>query len=175
MGSFIDSDTCNIWPGFGRGCGILTDKSELKNLNNAQFRATDALRKIDSRYNFLVSPVNFYEPFIESFSNNGYTEFRQNMGTSEVAWDALQRCENAREHIENNSLQLSETTLYVLGYDWRKKTEESAKTLKKLVDCVAATHHTKVDLVGHSMGGLVIKQFLLSTTSTNQNAAKFVK
>ena len=46
--------------------------------------------------------------------------------------------------------------IYFFSYDWRLSSEENAKKLKAFVDSLPSP---KVDLVAHSMGGLVAAEF----------------
>ncbi len=51
--------------------------------------------------------------------------------------------------------------LFVFPYDWRKSNADSAQKLKDKIDAVLAeTGAAKVDLVAHSMGGLVAKKYI---------------
>ena len=46
--------------------------------------------------------------------------------------------------------------IYVFSYDWRKSNDESAEELKKFID---GLNVDKVDIVAHSMGGLVVSRY----------------
>ncbi len=53
------------------------------------------------------------------------------------------------------------TNLFVFPYDWRKSDVDDAVLLKNKIDAVLAqTGATKVDLIAHSMGGLVAKSYI---------------
>ena len=53
------------------------------------------------------------------------------------------------------------TNLFVFPYDWRKSNAESAEKLKdKINKILVDTGADKVDLVAHSMGGLVAKKYI---------------
>ncbi len=52
-------------------------------------------------------------------------------------------------------------TLFVFPYDWRKGSAENAGLLKNKIDAVMASSTTgKVDIIAHSMGGLVTKEYI---------------
>jgi pimeloyl-ACP methyl ester carboxylesterase len=52
-------------------------------------------------------------------------------------------------------------TLFGFGYDWRQSNQFQVPLLKKKIEAVMkATGRSKVDIVSHSMGGLVTKVFL---------------
>jgi len=53
------------------------------------------------------------------------------------------------------------TDLFVFPYDWRKGSAENAVALKNKIDSVLqATGREKIDLVVHSMGGLIAKKYI---------------
>ncbi|MBU6390107.1 hypothetical protein KGQ31_01005 [Patescibacteria group bacterium] len=52
-------------------------------------------------------------------------------------------------------------TLFVFPYDWRKGSAENAGLLKNKIDAITASSTTgKVDIIAHSMGGLVTKEYI---------------
>ncbi|MBX3002102.1 MAG: hypothetical protein KF893_26495, partial [Caldilineaceae bacterium] len=53
-------------------------------------------------------------------------------------------------------------TLFVFPYDWRLPIEQSAQRLAHYVDCVHKFYpETEIDIVAHSMGGLVARRYIL--------------
>ena len=53
-----------------------------------------------------------------------------------------------------------EQNLFFFAYEWRNSNQESARALKqKIADIKAQAHWPKVDIVAHSMGGLVARQY----------------
>lgn len=176
MGSFLDVDGCNVWPGLGEieftwygsnTCAILPDKNilNLDQENQPEVKATDAYRCTSlsssaSDYTTCKWDVGtaMYSKLLQRLTEAGYTEYlsatRDDNGNKK---NALERCEEAQEQ----GVALEQSNLYVLGYDWRQSTEVSAQALQSLINCVYSRHNKKIDLVGHSMGGLVIKQYLL--------------
>ena len=61
-----------------------------------------------------------------------------------------------------------EANLFVFPYDWRSSNEQSARDLKGLVDCIKKIHdpnnsnpNFKVNILAHSMGGLVARRYIL--------------
>jgi len=53
------------------------------------------------------------------------------------------------------------TDLFVFPYDWRLSTESTAVLLKDKIDEILSdTNQEKVDIVAHSMGGLVVKKYI---------------
>ena len=56
--------------------------------------------------------------------------------------------------------------LFVFPYDWRFGTEQTASLLnKKIDDILNATGDAKVDIIAHSMGGLVAKKYIADNGS----------
>lgn len=52
------------------------------------------------------------------------------------------------------------TNFYVFNYDWRKKVDEVADDLKNFLERHPPPEGKKIDLVGHSLGGLVARTYL---------------
>jgi pimeloyl-ACP methyl ester carboxylesterase len=54
--------------------------------------------------------------------------------------------------------------LRVFPYDWRKRNEDAAEGLAKLIEKIAAEHNSEVEitLLAHSMGGLISRYYLES-------------
>ena len=185
MGSYLDIDGCNIWPGLGQmefnwngsiKCDILPDKSILKldGQNNKTVKATDAYRctalwPLSSNYttcNFDALNTAQYSKLLKTLIDNGYKEYiSTSRDSNKNAFNAIERCEEATQ----KNIPLSDSNLYVLGYDWRQSTAASAEKLRDLVRCVYSRHNQKIALVGHSMGGLVIKQYLLNNNDSATN------
>jgi pimeloyl-ACP methyl ester carboxylesterase len=60
------------------------------------------------------------------------------------------------------------TDLFVAPYDWRLGIESSTATLaEKISQAVAASPDGKVNIVAHSMGGLLVKQYLAGRADTS--------
>lgn len=63
--------------------------------------------------------------------------------------------------LENNGGYIEGKDLFVFPYDWRMSTKESADLLKSKIDEVLLnTEQEKVDIVAHSMGGLIAKKYI---------------
>ena len=64
------------------------------------------------------------------------------------------------KELERNGY-IENTNLFVFPYDWRKSNADSAEKLKEKIDKILTdTGAEKVDLVAHSMGGLVAKKYI---------------
>lgn len=67
------------------------------------------------------------------------------------------------------------TDLFVFPYDWRLDNKITAQNLKNKIEAVLAqTGSTKIDLVAHSMGGLVAKQYIVDNGSGKVDKLVFV-
>ncbi|BAH46491.1 probable esterase [Brevibacillus brevis NBRC 100599] len=66
-------------------------------------------------------------------------------------------------------------TLFALPYDWRYSSTKNAKLLKEKIDAaLKASGANQVHLVAHSMGGLLVKETLLSNVSYQRKVNRVV-
>lgn len=79
-----------------------------------------------------------------------------------------ERCLETQAYVAQNPDEFrAKSTFYVFAYDWRQSSVQNADTLATFIDCVRTTHGGgKVNLVGHSLGGLVIQQYLRQNDAT---------
>ena len=70
---------------------------------------------------------------------------------------------------KNANLKLNED-FFVYPYDWRQPLDIQGEELKKFIDSVLSKKPsgTKVSLVGHSLGGLVIRSYLSNNKDTHK-------
>ncbi len=60
------------------------------------------------------------------------------------------------------------TDMFIFNYDWRFDVRDTALSLKTKIDSVVTqTGMNKVDIVGHSLGGLVIKQYIKDNSAAS--------
>jgi len=52
------------------------------------------------------------------------------------------------------------SNFFVFNYDWRKPVDEIANDLKNFIDRHPPPAETKIDLIGHSLGGLVVRAYV---------------
>lgn len=58
--------------------------------------------------------------------------------------------------------------LFVFAYDWRLANEDNAALLAEYVDCVQQFYpETKVNIVAHSMGGMLSRRYIIQYPDTN--------
>ncbi len=66
-------------------------------------------------------------------------------------------------------------SLFVFPYDWRLDVNELAISLNnKIEEIKNQTGANKIDIVAHSMGGLLTKSYLYNLSSTNNDIRKFI-
>ena len=67
------------------------------------------------------------------------------------------------------------TDLFVFPYDWRFGIQINTQSLKEKINSVLLqTNNQKVNVVAHSMGGLITKQYLLDNSTSTINKITFV-
>lgn len=114
--------------------------------------ASDVVRSVSIFNRPLVS---VYEPLLTNLAGMGFNRpydvqrhFEQNLGC-------------------NYSLKNSDVTqvpnLFVFPYDWRQDNHVTAGKFKNYVQCVQQLYPpgTKVNIIAHSMGGLVVRRYIL--------------
>jgi pimeloyl-ACP methyl ester carboxylesterase len=158
MGSYIyqKSDNKQLWPGIGD-----TSRDDLlRNLGPEDVIVRDAIRT----YVFLTTKTRIYSPLIDFLKNLGYVEY-PDIGNEQVPTTTpLQRCEQAKQDGQK-------PTLFVFAYDWRQSNRVSAQKLKEYIECVRSIHNdSRVDIIAHSMGGLVARRYLIDNPSSHHVA-----
>lgn len=75
--------------------------------------------------------------------------------------------DNLVETLEKNGY-VKEENLFTFGYDWRESNIETAEKLKEKIDEIKESAETeKVDIIAHSMGGLVARAYAQSSDYEN--------
>ena len=70
-------------------------------------------------------------------------------------------CDSCRVLFDALSRAVGSDNVYFFGYDWRRDNGESGAELARFVESVKASRGARqVDIVAHSMGGLVVSAFL---------------
>jgi len=125
-----------VWPGpissLGSAWPRLTlDPSRPQN----SVQATDVLRE-------------FYGGFLDWVEASGFPPYR---------WNPQQPCD-----LSQNAPGAQQPTLFIYPYDWRRAGTTNADGLARYVQCVQQFHPgKKIDVVAHSMGGLITRRLLL--------------
>jgi hypothetical protein len=139
-------DLLSRFPGYRKD---LTPLSLNPANTNNNIIAPDVLRRVlHPRYG---QTFETYGSLIESFANQGYVEYRVN--SPEDRTNAGCKVNEQRDNNPN---------LFVFAYDWRKSNAENAILLREYVQCIQQFYpETKVDIVAHSMGGLLARRYIL--------------
>jgi pimeloyl-ACP methyl ester carboxylesterase len=97
----------------------------------------------------------------------GYLRLRQRLTAEgyreyEVAGNPNRRTESGCDVAQRDN----KPNLFVFGYDWRRDSRENAVLLKSYVKCVQRFYpHTKVNILAHSMGGLLARRYILQNNA----------
>lgn len=128
-----------------------------------RIEATDAIR-------FLSTPVGHistgtYGPLLNYLKSKGYRQ-QEDLG--------FPRTSNGCERAQRNDDPNLNPDLFVFAYDWRKDNHANAEKLGEYVQCVEQFYpDTKVDIVAHSMGGVLARRYLLRNPA-NHNVEKLI-
>jgi pimeloyl-ACP methyl ester carboxylesterase len=153
-----DGSRENIWPG-----GILTNHYALtldrrQTLHN--IIAPDVIRTTVRNYPVKSIFVDTYYPLLEMLTNHtkgGYREYKVN--------DTPSRRTSTGCDLSQAS---SRPTLFVFAYDWRLSNADNAIKLKDYIGCVQKFYPgTQVDILAHSMGGLIARRHILNPGPRN--------
>ena len=101
---------------------------------------------------------SIYQPMMEFLTGQaGYVEYN-------VASMPARRTQSGCDLTQ----RINQPTLFVFAYDWRKSNRENALLLKDYVDCIRAFYpETQVDILAHSMGGLLSRRYMLDNPQTH--------
>lgn len=121
--------------------------------------ATDAVRSI------LLGTVDIYGKLLTEFTvNGGLTEYLIDKKPERLT---VEGCDVENQRSRNPKL-------FVFPYDWRKSNVDNAVKLRSYIQCIQTFYSgTKVDIVAHSMGGLLARNYILSNPS-NHSVRKMV-
>ena len=118
---------------------------------NANIIATDAVRVIPT------VGQNIYGEFIED-NLVGEGEFVEYVVNNIPERRTLEGCQSEQQ-------RSNKPTLFVFAYDWRLSNGENSQKLYQYIQCVQKIYPgTNVDIVAHSMGGLLARRYLLDYT-----------
>jgi pimeloyl-ACP methyl ester carboxylesterase len=163
MGSYIyqnrDNKNKQLWPGIGDpGRDDL-----LRNLGPKDVIVRDAIRT----YVFRTTKTRIYSPLIDFLKGEGYIEYPPIDNEQVPSETPLKRCQQAKQDGQK-------PTLFVFAYDWRQSNRVSAQNLQEYIKCVRSIHNnSRVDIIAHSMGGLVARRYLIDNPS-NHGVARLI-
>ena len=97
-----------------------------------------------------------YSPLIYALTSEGYLKYKVNN-------DPRRRTTAGCDLTQKDK----QPTLFVFAYDWRLSNVDNAAKLKDYVGCIRRFYpKTKVNIVTHSMGGLVARRFIIDNPDT---------
>lgn len=95
-----------------------------------------------------VGATNIYQDFIDRLNLREYNHFNDPFFRTTSGCDLRQAT--------------NKPGLFIFPYDWRKSNDVNADELRKYVECVQLFYpNTKVNIVTHSMGGLIARRYIL--------------
>lgn len=150
------------WPGVGAGLLTGSNLDTLRPSQNANLIATDVVREILNINGVLLGKI--YEPVLEALtSRGGLREYQVEDNTARRTYEG---CDMEQ--------RFQVPKLFVFAYDWRKSNSESSLELDSYIRCVQRFYPgTKVDIVAHSMGGLIARSYILNFPTTH-NVRKLI-
>ena len=149
-----------LWPSLQ---GAFLGRLDIQNGVNVK----DILRK----YEIGLIKEEIYQPLIDALKGAGFVEYNY-QNNAYVADGRPERITSAKCDLNQNR-----ATLFLFPYDFRQPNEKSAEYLKDYIDCVRKIYpDTPVDIVAHSMGGLLARRMILDTnTQANGNDHPYVR
>lgn len=111
-----------------------------------------------------ITEINdsIYTSLLDSLKNNGYLEYNLDGDES--------RRNSTCGGQDINVLKAKHPTLFVFPYDWRKSVADSTAKLAEYIQCVQQIYpdgDMKVNVVAHSMGGLLARRYILENQNTH--------
>jgi pimeloyl-ACP methyl ester carboxylesterase/DUF971 family protein len=130
----------NLWPGFAENHFQLSRDPQDGRRTTDPIVARDVLRT--------VSLFDVYQPLITMLtdgSKGGYVEYKPSQACSPTL--------------------SPKPSLFLFPYDWREGNDENIADLRSLVKCINNIYqaNVQVDVLAHSMGGLVARRYITST------------
>jgi pimeloyl-ACP methyl ester carboxylesterase len=150
----------NVWP---------SEPIEYDNLslepgaNAPNFAASDVIR-------FSNVAGDIYGTLLLTLTSQG--GYREYQGSE----DPLRRTSAGCDLTQKSGDPANNPSLFVFAYDWRKSSVDNANALADYVGCVRKFYpdsNTKIDVLTHSMGGLVARRYLV-THPTDHHVGKFI-
>jgi pimeloyl-ACP methyl ester carboxylesterase len=163
----VDNGFRNLWLGGADGQQRLINNLELKNnvedpnayrdISQRPVVATEILRNL-SIQGVTLPKTDVYDRLISYLISKGFTEYDANdpNGVPNPNKRTIQGCDKTQVGAD----------LFVFPYDWRNSNWTSARDLYEYVQCIKSIRgnpaNFKVDVIAHSMGGLVARRYILN-------------
>jgi pimeloyl-ACP methyl ester carboxylesterase len=134
----------NLWP------GLSLDPDHLDLSRDPEDRKTDPIIASDVLRN--IATYEVYQPLISMLTDStkgGYVEYKRGAACS--------------------STSTPKPSLFLFPYDWREGNDENIGELRDLVQCIRDIYGAdiKIDILAHSMGGLVARRYITSTANSS--------
>lgn len=144
-----------LWPGGTGPHDRLTLNSQDPDYTSGIY-APDVIRTVE------IAGVEWepiYGPLLSALVNSGgYREYKVDGKADRRTAAGCDTTNQADDH----------PSLFVFAYDWRRSIVESADLLDEYVRCVRTFYRdSEVNIVGHSMGGLVARRYILDHPDDN--------
>jgi pimeloyl-ACP methyl ester carboxylesterase len=106
---------------------------------------------------------DFYKSLLDAFES-------ESMGYRPYNLDRHFKLKQGCDLSQNNNDPELDPSLFVFPYDWRQDNNQTADKLKEYIQCVQQFYppDTKIDIVAHSMGGLVARRYILQAQLRNE-------
>ncbi len=169
-GSYLEDTNSTLaslsecWPGWAKP---LQEKLSL----DPAGQVTDSIMPGDIIRTILKSPldaVKIYSPVLNFLTSDaGYVEYRYDRVNGVVVDDNQMYRYRIPDQADMTQLT-NNPNLFVFPYDWRLDNATSAAALRQYVDLIRRFHPEadRVDILAHSMGGLLARRFILDNPDT---------
>lgn len=163
-GSVLDaqSATGNLWPGPADYFRLTLDKGNILFYDPTVF-SPDVIR-----YSQIPQVGDIYGTLLDTLK----TRYREYDVKGNPALRTTSGCDLSQKKSDPNE----NPSLFVFAYDWRKSNIENATRLRDYVGCVQQFYpdpNIKIDILTHSMGGLLARRYLIAYSS-DHHIGKFV-
>ncbi|MCW5961705.1 MAG: hypothetical protein KIS76_16195 [Pyrinomonadaceae bacterium] len=140
------------------------DINALKLPSNRNIIATDIFHNqiyFDNRF-----PADFYREILRFLTDPTNPDSIGRL--YEVAGIPERRTEIGCDRSQNSDDPNLKPRVFVFAYDWRKSNAQTAQSLREYVECIRVFHPGgRVNIVAHSMGGLVARRYVLDNPSNH--------
>ena len=164
----VDDRCANVterWPGYLSSLQAQLTLDPEQSRTAPPIVATDVIRQIPEEYGCAPGTglKKVYQPLIEYLTREaGYVEYNHTKSNGQFVSSLCMPGLRTRSGFDQTQL-VRNPNFFVFPYDWRKSNAETADELARFVDFIRLVQPDadQVDMVAHSMGGLVARRFIL--------------